>query len=146
MEGSLEAEIQEVTGKLMNRYLVDTSVIIEFLRGNKGWVEKLNDLKGEMSSSFVCLAELYEGITRDTKVGAESRVIKFFRSMTEVYGLDGRIAENFGRVRAGLRKSGEMIEDMDILVAATCMANNLTLVTKNTKHFARVKGLSLLTG
>jgi len=128
----------------MSGYLLDTSVIIEYLRGNKDWVERLNGLEGEITSSYVCLAELYEGITRDTKSGVESRVLKFFRSMTEVYGLDAKIAENFGELRAGLRKSGKMIEDMDLLVAATCKTYGLVLVTVNKSHFQRIFGLEVI--
>jgi len=128
----------------MTRYLVETSVIIEYLRGNTEWVEKLNNLDGEICSSYVCLAELYEGIARDTKGGAEAKILKFFRSLTEVYGIDTKIAENFGRLRADLKRSGKVIEDMDILVAATCKTYGLVLVTVNKSHFQRIFGLEVI--
>ena len=42
-----------------------------------------------------------------------------------------------------LKTDGKTIEDMDILIAATCLANNLVLVPNNLKHFNRVSGLQI---
>ncbi len=129
----------------MKRYFVETSVIVKFLRNKGDAVEVLGNLKGELSSSFVCLAELYEGIYRVRDKGrAEKAVSNFFTGLSEVYGLDKEVAENFGRIRAELKRKGKVIEDMDIFLAATCLAHNLTLVTYNTKHFERVKDLKVL--
>ena len=49
-----------------------------------------------------------------------------------------------GKKTAFLKKRGEIIEDMDIMIAATCISNNLILITSNKKHFQRVKGLEVL--
>jgi tRNA(fMet)-specific endonuclease VapC len=51
--------------------------------------------------------------------------------------------EEFGRVRALLRRQGQMIADMDLAIAATALAHTLTVVTHNTRHFSRVPGLVL---
>lgn len=129
----------------MKRYFVETSVIVKFLRNKGNAVEIIENLKGELSSSFVCLAELYEGIYRVRDKGrAEKAVSNFFTGLSEVYGLDREIAENFGQIRAELKRKGKVIEDMDIFLAATCLAHNLTLVTYNAKHFGRVKNLKVL--
>lgn len=129
----------------MKRYFVETSVIVKFLRNKGNAVEVVENLKGELSSSFVCLAELYEGIYRvKNKDRAEKAVSNFFTGLSEVYGLDREIAENFGQIRAELKRKGKVIEDMDIFLAATCLAHNLTIVTYNAKHFERVKGLKVL--
>jgi len=129
----------------MKRYFVETSVIVKFLRNKGDAVEVVENLKGELSSSFVCLAELYEGIYRVRNKGrAEKAVLNFFTGLSKVYGLDKEVAENFGQIRAELKREGKIIEDMDILLAATCLAHNLTLVTYNIKHFKRVKGLKVL--
>lgn len=129
----------------MKRFLIETSVIVSYLRGNEETVEAIDNLAGEFSSSFVCLAELYEGIYRvkDTKK-AEQGVLDFFTGLSEVYGLDKEIAQQFGKVRAELKKKGKVIEDLDILISATCLAHRLILVTYNPGHFQRVKNLDIL--
>lgn len=129
----------------MKKYLLETSFIISFLRGQKETVELLGKLEDELSSSFVCLAELYEGIFKTKeKEKAEKTILGFFSGLSEVYGLDEEITKEFGRVRNQLRIKGEMIEDLDILIAATCLAHRLTLVTLNLKHFKRIKNLDIL--
>ena len=50
----------------------------------------------------------------------------------------------FAKLRAGLRKEGNLIDNMDLLIAATCLVNKLTLITGNVKHFQRVPGLKIL--
>jgi len=125
-------------------YLVETSVIIDYLRGKQRAVELIDGLEGRLVSSFVCLAELYEGVYRvKNKTHVERAVRQFFASMGVVLGLDDRIAKDFGRLRARLKSQGKLIEDMDLLIAATCLSYDATLITFNEKHFARVPGLKL---
>lgn len=129
----------------MKKYFIDTSVIISFLRGENKAVALLEKLEGELCSGYVCLAELYEGVARVKQVKeVEKGVIDFFNSLSEVYSLDKETAKNFGQIRAELKQSGKIIEDLDILLASTCVTYDLILVTYNPKHFKRVKNLKIL--
>lgn len=129
----------------MNRYFLDTSVIVPYLRNNQETIEMINALDGKIVSSYICMAELFEGVYRMREaVVLEKALVEFFKSLDKVLGLDTEIAKTFGILRVKLKKSGEIIEDMDILIAATCLANDLTLVTLNNKHFSRIVGLRLL--
>src|SRR3989344_578925 len=130
----------------MKIYFIETSAIINFLKNKENAVSYIESLEGELTSSFVCLAELYEGIYRvQNPKELEKGVLLFFTGLTEVYELDQEIAKNFGQIRAKLKKRGEVIEDIDIMIPATCLAQNLTLVTYNSKHFERVPGLEIIT-
>ncbi len=51
--------------------------------------------------------------------------------------------EEFGRLRAILRRRSQLIGDMDTANAAIALANGFTLVTHNTRHFNRIPGLQL---
>jgi tRNA(fMet)-specific endonuclease VapC len=51
--------------------------------------------------------------------------------------------EVFARTRADLRRSGQLIADLDLLIAATALHHDLTLLTRNVRHFARIPGLRL---
>jgi predicted nucleic acid-binding protein len=47
----------------------------------------------------------------------------------------------FGEIKSNLERKGNIIEDMDILIAATALLHNLFLVTNNVKHFEKIKDL-----
>lgn len=128
----------------MKKYFLETSVIISYLRGELQAVKLIDNLEGELSSSYVCLAELYEGIFRvKTQEKMEKGVLDFFSGLSVIYGVDQETARNFGKLRKDLKAKGQMIEDMDILIAATCFAKDLALVTFNTRHFTRIESLQI---
>ena len=61
----------------------------------------------------------------------------------KVRSLTDPIMEKFAEVRAFLRRRGEIISDFDILIGATALAHDLTLLTYNTRHFKRIPHLKL---
>lgn len=129
----------------MNTYLLDTSVIINYLRNKGSAVETINNLAGELTSSYICLAELYEGISRVKEKGeAEKEVLNFFTGLNQLFSIDEDIAKTFGQIRASLKTKGQVIEDLDILLAATCITKGLALITANPKHFSRITNLEIL--
>lgn len=126
----------------MKGFFLDTSIIIDYLRGKKETIERVDKIEGELSSSFLCLAELYEGIYRARNSGKlEKDVTNFFKGLDYIYGIDERIAKIFGETRANLKKQGNVLEDIDIFLAATCIENNLVMLTQNKRHFQRVEDL-----
>lgn len=128
----------------MTTYFLDTSVIIDYLRGKKEVVDFVDKLERELVSSFVCLAELYEGIWRvKNREQAKNTILQFFASLSTVFGLDSKIAEKFGQIRKELKTQGNVIEDLDIFIAATCIVYDLSLITHNKKHFSRVRDLKI---
>lgn len=128
----------------MKHYFLDTSIIIDYLRGKNSAVELINGLDGDLNSSYICLAELYEGVYRVRNQPHLQEVIEtFFSSLSFIYSIDLQIAHEFGKLRAELKTKGNVLEDIDILIAATCLINDLILVTYNLKHFQKVKGLKL---
>lgn len=128
----------------MKRYFLETSFIVNFLRGKEETIKILENFEGEHVSSFICLAELYEGIYRvKNQKQVEETIMTFFSGLTNLFGLDKEIAKNFGRIRAKLKKDGKTIEDLDILIAATCITYNCALITYNPKHFKRIEELEI---
>jgi len=144
LERGFKKEIPQETDYYMKRYLLDTSIVIKYLKGTPEVVELIDSLEGEVFSSYLVLAELYEGIFR-SKNEVEQKILEYFSTFDLVFGLDETISKEFGKIRAELKQKGTIIEDIDILVAATCLANDLTLVTLNKKHFERIKGLKIST-
>lgn len=128
----------------MKTYFLETSIIIDYLRGKGDVVNTIDQLNGKFVSSYICLSELYEGIHRSKSKRAESSILKFFSGLHEVCGLNQDIAKKFGFLRKELKQKGQIIEDLDVLIAATCLVNGFILVTNNLKHYSRIKGLDLL--
>lgn len=69
-------------------------------------------------------------------------MVRAFCDNLEVIGIDNGL-EEFAKQKAALRRSGTMIDDFDLLIASTAIANNLIAVTDNTKHFERLSALTL---
>jgi predicted nucleic acid-binding protein len=51
--------------------------------------------------------------------------------------------EQFAAIRSHLQRRGELISDFDILIGATALAYDLTLLTSNKRHFTRIPDLRL---
>lgn len=121
-------------------YLIDSDHLIGYFKGVERIGEILDGLKGEWSTSVICAGEIFEGSD-----GKETEKLVELFERIKVWEVDVRVAMVFAKLRKELRKSGNLIDNMDLLIAATCVAYDLTLVTGNKKHFERVKRLKIFT-
>ena len=64
--------------------------------------------------------------------------------MVKVVPFSDGISE-YGRQKDILIKKGQMIEDFDLLIGCSAVANGMIMVTDNTKHFSRIEGVQLET-
>jgi predicted nucleic acid-binding protein len=126
------------------KYLVDSDWIADYLKGRPEAVELLNRLAPEgLAISILSLGEIQEGILfGDNRARHEAGFRDFLRGV-DVLPLTKTAMRHFAAVRGELRQSGELIGDMDLLIAATALAYKLTLVTRNERHFRRIPGLAL---
>ena len=125
-------------------FLIDTNILIYRLK-NVGNVNS-NFLKNQnlpMFISAVTYGELVFGAEKSQNCERNLKTVEAIRAIFPIRNVDARVMEIFGRTKATLQKSGKIVDDMDLMIASTAIANNLTLVTHNTKHFAHIPGLSL---
>ena len=87
------------------------------------------------------LAELRYGAAYSAQPETNHRAIDDFIGFVVVLGLNPETARVFGEAKAELRRQGILIEDFDLLIAATARTRGLTLVTNNAEHFGRVPEL-----
>lgn len=66
-----------------------------------------------------------------------------YLSQFEELTLTDPIMERFARLRSNLRSQGQLIPDLDLLIAATTLDHGLILMTGNVRHFQRIPGLTL---
>lgn len=122
-------------------YIIDSDVMIGLLKKKPEVIELIKNIDiSDRGTSIICIGEVMEGL--DAKQAME--LTKFFGSI-RIYDVNLDIIFIFAELRKTLRKKEQMIDNMDLLIASTCLANNLTLITGNVKHFDRIKGLKIKT-
>jgi tRNA(fMet)-specific endonuclease VapC len=125
-------------------FLLDTDICVYWLRGDDVVRKRLAQAGlTEVSISIITLAELYYGADCSANAEANRQAVDVFAKGISLIGISYPSADIFARTKAGLRKAGMLIEDLDLLIAATALAHDLTLVTNNTEHFKRIPDLKL---
>ena len=116
--------------------LIDTDVLIDYLRGQPQAIAYLDMLTNPLYVSVMTIAELYVGV-RD---GAErTRLDTFLLAFTSVPITD-EIAVRGGLLRRDYGRShGTGLADA--IIAATALNHSLMLVTRNTRHFPMLADL-----
>jgi len=100
----------------------------------------------ETAVSVVALAELRYGANCSAKPQGNHQAIDDFASGLAVLGVDPEVARVFGEIKAQLRQAGKLIEDLDLMIAATACVYDLTLVTSNTGHLTAFQACIWRTG
>jgi len=97
----------------------------------------------ELSLSAVSVAELTHGAWRSAHREDNLARLEVLLAAVTVLPFDEASARRFGNLKAELEARGEPLDDLDLEIASIALENNLTLVTNNTDHFKRIKGLEL---
>lgn len=116
--------------------LIDTDVLIDFLRGLEQAKDFIASLPEQAYISAITVAELHVGI-RNSK---ERAALTEFLDTLETIALDAELAAEGGLLRRDYGKS-HGVGLNDALIAATSLKNRLQLVTLNSKHYPMVKNL-----
>ncbi len=98
---------------------------------------------GNITISSITLSELKFGAYNSSKLLQNLKAILKFTAPLEVLSFGETETEPYGKVRFDLKKSGRMIDPMDILIAAHALSANCILVTNNVKEFKNVAGLKI---
>jgi tRNA(fMet)-specific endonuclease VapC len=126
------------------RYLVDADWLIDAAVGRPRAQRTLDRLSGEgLAVSIVAVAEIYGGAFGTPDPQATLARLRDFLSDFAILPLTDPIVEHFARLRAALRQQGQLIPDLDLLIAATAVEEDLTLITRNVRHFERITELRL---
>lgn len=117
------------------RFLIDTDVLVEYLRGREQAVEYLESLEGTLYVSAITVAELSSGV-RDN----ERESLEQFLEAFDVVAVDQAVAEDAGLCRKSYQPThGTGLADS--IVAASAKAVNAALVTFNKRHFPMIEDL-----
>lgn len=116
--------------------VVDTDILIDYLRGYPDAIAFLEANVEELCISAVSVAELYQGV----REGIERTALRAMTSAVTVLAMNEEIAEIAGLYR---RDFGKQLGCglADCMIAATSTFHDLDLVTQNAKHFGMLSGV-----
>jgi len=129
----------------MRAALIDTNIFSAFMRGDEKVIRKVQHYLREHDTLTISVITYYE-IMRGIKALSNQKKIAScheLMALCHIQDLDSLIALNASEIYDDLRKKGQLIEDADILIAATARVYEMGMVTDNTRHFDRIEGLKV---
>lgn len=128
----------------MISYMLDTNTCIYVINARPPTVlaRFRQERLGSIGISSVTAAELAFGVAKSGSA-RNREALEMFLAPLEILPFDASAIWQYGELRAGLERRGQLIGALDIMIAAHALASNTILVTNNTREFARVPGLRL---
>ncbi|TLD93465.1 type II toxin-antitoxin system VapC family toxin [Helicobacter magdeburgensis] len=129
----------------MAKIMLDTNICIYILNNKPEYIKGkfLQYRIGDVAISSISVAELYFGVEKSRFKEPNTIALSAFLANLEVVNFGNKEASVYASVRADLERKKSLIGSMDMLIAATAIANNLVLITNNTKEFERVQNLNI---
>lgn len=132
----------------MRKYLLDAGPLGAYLLGYSKATTLISPwiANREVVTSDLAYAEVYEGIQGLPDASTLSTsLMKLILNSIPSLGLILPMYHRYAQIRRYLRPRNELIGDMDTLIAATALEENLSIVTNNPRHFGRIPGLKVTT-
>jgi len=123
----------------MEMILLDTCVLIQFLKGDEPVVDKITGFKSPLLISAISEMELYYGAFNKT----EQNMLEQFCSKFKVIQLTPEISKQATKLIKQYAKS-HSLDIPDSLITASCLVSGLKLYTLNVKDFKFIDGLLLI--
>ena len=128
----------------MKKYLIDSDILIYFLKGKQEVVERLSQIPlDDLYISRINYTELIYGAYNSAKIEQNLKLIEPFLENFTVLEFTKTSSLIFAKEKAKLKKSGKIIADMDLMIASIAIENDCTLISNNIKHFDRIQNLKL---
>lgn len=127
----------------MKKYLLDTNICIYFLKGQFNIDKKLKSAGVENCFiSEITVAELKFGAENSVQKEKNRKVVENFIDSIQILPIISCL-DTYAKEKARLRKKGLTIDEFDLLIGSSSIENNMVLVTRNVKHFSRLKNCTI---
>jgi len=128
-------------------HLFDSDIIIDLLNNQEKIVPLVKKIfqENNLAISIISWMEVYYGIKKSKNIKFKAnQFISFIEDFAiEILAVDKKVGDKFVDIKIDLENEKNPLADFDLLIAATALVNKSILVTRNTKHFTRIKGLSI---
>jgi len=126
-------------------YVLDTNTVLDYFRGKGSVAANLLALPpSEVALPAIVAYEVWVGVLGSQNAKRRQAQYEQFLATVEVLPFDSAVSRRAAELRQTLERGGEGIGPMDTLIAATALAHNATLVTRNVREFGRVPGLQVV--
>lgn len=126
----------------MNGNLMETNVIVRVLNGDRELINELSKISS-LCTCTVVLGELMYGAAKSAHVVQNKQNAKSFCSRYPLLGVSNIVAEFYGEIKKDLLSHGNVMPENDIWIAATALANDMTVITQD-KHFEHIQNLMVI--
>jgi len=130
----------------MNRVLIDTDILSYYFKGEPTVVNNFKaylDQFDIIEISIITYYEITSGLlAKNAHVQLE--VFQKFASENIILPVTEKSAKISAEIFATLKQSGNLVDDIDLLIAGIAIENNMVFATNNESHFRRIPGLSIL--
>ena len=127
----------------MKKYLLDTNICIYFLKGLYDLGQRIENVKIENCYvSEITIAELKFGAENSQHKEKNRKTVADFVSLFTIIPIFSSL-DVYAKEKARLKKRGIPLDDFDLLIGATAISNNLTLVTRNVSDFERLERIQV---
>jgi tRNA(fMet)-specific endonuclease VapC len=125
------------------KYLLDTCVISDFVKGDSGVMKRLRSERPvDLAISAITVMEFQYGLAlHPDRAKQLEPIIHSLIRMIEVIPYENAEAIATAKIRASLKHQDMPIDPYDVLIAGTAMSRQLTMVTSNTDEFEKVGSL-----
>ncbi|GAA3951911.1 type II toxin-antitoxin system VapC family toxin [Hymenobacter algoricola] len=131
----------------MSQFLLDTNICVHLAKDEFGLVAKLRQVGyANCFLSEITIAEMLYGVENSapTRQAANRQSLYHLQQAFAGRLLSiGSCLEIYAQQKAYLKRLGRLQGEFDMLIGSTALAHGLTLVTRNTRHFAELPGIQL---
>jgi tRNA(fMet)-specific endonuclease VapC len=125
---------------------LETDFLIALIRKDKEALKNLGTLLAEderITTTPINASELFKGAYLSERIDDNLKAVRGILNRLELLDFTLGAAAYYGEIYSELKERGELIGDLDILVASIALANNEKLITRNIKHYNRIRELEI---
>lgn len=126
------------------KYMLDTNICIYLINHRPAHVRQHFEAHpiGDIGISVITACELAYGVSK-SRSARNRTALETFLLPLDIAAFDDTAVWRYAALRAELERSGQPIGALDTQIAAHALTLGCTLVTNNTREFARIGGLAL---
>lgn len=125
--------------------ILDTTAVIDILRGEPVLVKHVETLENKgisFSTTAISVFEVWQGIKEGVSEDKKERIESLFNSL-RILPFELESAKEAGNIQSSLKHEGNEIDPEDSMIAGIARKANETIITRNVKHFSRIRNLKI---
>lgn len=129
----------------MNRALIDTDILSYYFKGDEIVIGNFQNYLANFDLIEISIITYYEIVGGLLSKNALKQLAIFEKFVTEnlVIPMTKESAKISAELYSSLKQSGNIIDDIDLLIAGIVIDNGMILITNNERHFSRIPGLTI---